>query len=954
MTSSPNPIDIANVKQLATSGSPTLAEVVEAYLGQPDPKPDAPPREGALTFTAFLQALSRAQGMRSPEQRREQSTDAWKRFLAQVDAAPPPRLELADLLVRIYEEGTDAGRGALRDIATSAPLVFGAWGGLKRIYKLAEARLDAELFGALAFRFDVELSRTRRREVSKGTLIYMRRRAWRFLRELGRSTPELYPQFAVEVLRHYAPGTSFGDLWVANHVWAHGTGKYDGRSFHGNVPPNDMVKHRAFDEAWKRSPDPLMLLLSTCQSDPPAKFAIQGLKKDFADTLRSVTPAWLARLAYRPLASAHEFLIETLLGSPELHQSKLRGLGLHDAALALLASPSAKARTFAIEYARAHATDLDPERLAALLDSEHKDTRAFAASALQGKSPRALGHAFLGRLLTHSETEAWAGKALSESFDRAELPEGFLVDMLYGESEQKKWAAAYFKAKYRPGEPGAGFWVRVLDDPRHEDDYQATRSALDALGKYPIAAIGTPWLLGSLTRKRIGSTVATWLQKADALPDLTAEGVERLKGLVFSAETRAVALEVLGNPKIVSPRQLTLPWLLALARRADPTLNGFARRYLLSHMKPQDFDAGQDASGRGDREAGTARLFALALGEKEPEPMRAFAQTYLRCHHPVLGPEQSEAKELELKPALKRGAFTAERIWPALSDKRDDVRRFAALITRAELRAWGYQTRVYELAHSDAKEVRNIAFDALRKVGDPSADPAIALTPEELDPAQVFALTESLKKSARELGLSLILKHYARLGGPERLGWLMQSADREVRLFAVRMLWEKHRPRDLPPGWRPRGARGDDARPAAELPEDAGRFADVEALRRFLRYVLSGIPAGRSPEPGDDAGSRRRLSASEAKRHVIEVVRDLAVEDAAFAALVAPVIAEFTGSIAKGEWQACLAALLRLKHAHPGLEIEGLEAVGDGRAPPSVGQAAGDGRALPSVGQESA
>ncbi|XXY47243.1 hypothetical protein WME91_45290 [Sorangium sp. So ce269] len=923
MASSPNPIDIENVKQLAASGSPALAEVLEAYLEQPEPTPEAPPREGALTFPAFLQLLATAQGMRTPEQRRERATDAWKRFLAQVDPAPPPRLELADLLVRIYDEGTDAGRSALCDAARSAPLVFGAWGGLKRIYKLAEARLDAELFGALAFRFDTEVARGGRREVSRGTLIYMRRRAWRFLRELGRSVPELYPQFAVEVLRHYPPDTRFGDLWVANHVWAHGTGKYDGRSFHGGVPPSDMVKHRAFGEAWKRSPDPLMLLLSTCQADPPARFAIQGLRKDFPEALRSVTPAWLARLAYRPLASAHDFLVETLLGSPELHQSKLRGLGLHDAALALLDSPSAKARAFAIEYARAHAADLDAERLAALLGSAHKDTRAFAASALQGRGPRALGHAFLGRLLRHGETEAWAAKALSESFDRAELPEGFLVDMIYGEPAQKRWAAAYFKAKYRPGEPGTGFWVRVLDDPRHEDDDQATSTALDALGKHPVAAIGTPWLLTALTRKRLGETVATWLRKADALPDLTAEGVERLKGLVFSAETRAVALEVLGNPKIVTPRQLTLPWLLALARRADPALNGFARRYLLAHMKPQDFDPGQDASGRGDREAGTAKLFALALGEKEPEPMRAFAQTYLRCHHPVLGPEQGEAKELELKPALKRSAFTAERIWPALFDKREDVRRFAALVTRAELRAWGYQTRVYELAHSDAREVRNIAFDALRKAGDPSADPAMTLALEELDPAQVFALTESLKKSARELGLSLILKHYARIGGPERLGWLMQSADREVRLFAVRMLWEKHRPRDLPPGWQPRPARGEADAPA-EPPEDAGRFADVEALRRFLRYVLSGIPAGRSPEPGDDAGPRRRLSASEAKRHVIEIVRDLAVEDAAFAALVAPVIAEFTGSVAKGEWQACLAALMRLRRAHPGLEIEGL------------------------------
>ncbi len=121
LASSPNPIDIANVKQLAASGSPTLAEVVEAYLGQPDPPAGRAAARGGAHLRGVPAGCSRARRrMRSPEQRREQSTDAWKRFLAQVDAAPPPRLELADLLVRIYEEGTDAGRGALRDIATSA------------------------------------------------------------------------------------------------------------------------------------------------------------------------------------------------------------------------------------------------------------------------------------------------------------------------------------------------------------------------------------------------------------------------------------------------------------------------------------------------------------------------------------------------------------------------------------------------------------------------------------------------------------------------------------------------------------------------------------------------------------------------------------------------------------------------------------------------------------------
>lgn len=913
MATTTNPIDIDNLKRLAESGSPNLAEVLQQFLAQPDPRPTQQVREGAITVDAFLRLLSIAQGQRTPQRRREKATEAWQRFLAQQEPAPPPRFQLAELMVQIYDQGSDAGRAELIEAFRRAPLVYGAWGGIKRIYKLAEQRLDAQVFGALAYRFDIELTRSNRREVSRGTLVYLRRRAWRFLRQLGISTPELYPQFAVEVLRHYEPGTSFRDLWVANQIWARLTGKYDGRGFHGQVPPSDMVKHRAFGDAWKRSPDALMLLLETCQADPPARFAIEGLRKDFPEKLRSVTPEWLGRLAHRPLASAHEFLVETLLGSPELHQGKLRAIGLHDAVLALLESPSEKARTYAIEYARAHAQDMDPERLVALLGTNYRDTKAFAAAMIQGRSPRDLGYAFLGRLLAIREVKPWAEKALSESFDRAELPESFLVDMLFGDDAQLGWARSYLGARYQPGELGATFWIRVLDDERAKERYGARSYALEMLGKFPASAIGATWLVNALSRAELSSAVAGWLKRADALPGLD---VEKLKGLVFSQSTRSAAFEVLGNPKLVTPRQLGLPWLLALARRADPALHTFARRYLLEHMKPGDF------SDSGDREAGIARLFAMATGDKEPEPLRVFAQTYLRCHHPVLGPEQAEAKALELKPALPRETYTAERVWPALFDRRDDVRRFGVAVTRVELRRWGYQGRVYALAESDAREVKNLAYDALRKIGDPSADPAIVLQADELDPAAVFGLLESLKRSARELAMELVLKHYTRLGGPERLGWLMQSADRDVRMFAGRLLWEKHRPRELPKGWRPRGAREQ-----AQLPADfgeAGRFADMEALRAFLRYVLFGLPGGRAAEGRDEALARRRVPASAAKRHVIEVVRDLAVEDAAFAQLVAPVLSELTGSVAKGEWQACLAALMRLRKAHPGLAIEGI------------------------------
>ncbi len=182
---------------------------------------------------------------------------------------------------------------------------------------------------------------------------------------------------------------------------------------------------------------------------------------------------------------------------------------------------------------------------------------------------------------------------------------------------------------------------------------------------------------------------------------------------------------------------------------------------------------------------------------------------------------------------------------------------------------------------------------------------------------KVFTLTESTKRSTREVAVELIRRHYARLGGAERLAWLMESADREVGLFAVRLLWEKHRPTHLPEGWKPAGATEASAVGTTE------RFANVDALRTFVRRMLFGLPPGRSKE-GREGMVQRRLSASTAKRRIIELVRDLGLEDQAFARVVAPVLDEFTGSLAKGEWQSCLASLVQLRAAHPGVPLGGM------------------------------
>jgi hypothetical protein len=181
-----------------------------------------------------------------------------------------------------------------------------------------------------------------------------------------------------------------------------------------------------------------------------------------------------------------------------------------------------------------------------------------------------------------------------------------------------------------------------------------------------------------------------------------------------------------------------------------------------------------------------------------------------------------------------------------------------------------------------------------------------------IDGRRLFQLAESPHKPSREVALTLIRRLYDQAGGAERLGWLMESPERDVRLFAVRLFWDRHRPKPWPADYAPRKVVG-----AAIGTE---RFADLTALRQFARVVLFGLPPGRvgerdaviegAPKP------ERALPASIAKQRLIEALRDVGLEDVTFANAIAPVLREFTSSTAKGEWQASLQALTALRAHH--------------------------------------
>src|SRR5262249_20711797 len=152
-----------------------------------------------------------------------------------------------------------------------------------------------------------------------------------------------------------------------------------------------------------------------------------------------------------------------------------------------------------------------------------------------------------------------------------------------------------------------------------------------------------------------------------------------------------------------------------------------------------------------------------------------------------------------------------------------------------EMVRWGDRVLPYRLAHSRHREPRAAAGVVLLKLGHPPEGPEAADDAPPADwllPDEVFMLAESTVKATREVGLTLIRRCYDQVAGAQRLAWLMESPDREVRLFAVRLLWEKHRP----------GAYVAPPKPGEPEPSPAARRFDTsEALREFLRTVMFGL-----------------------------------------------------------------------------------------------------------------
>lgn len=889
---------------------PQLAELLLQFLAQGDPPPgfpeqwdnDRPPTDPAAdawTLPRLRDALQphRLRG-KTADQRRTQRRAAWDALLA--SAHPPPRLRLGQLLLTVYQQGGPAGHAQLVEFFRRLPqnaAGWGVWQGFKQIYKLAEQRHDLAMLGVLCYRLD-----TQRKlggegaEIGRGTWLYMRRRAWRYLRQLGAQLPELYPSFAVQVLCHYPAKQRFDGCWIANQIWHHRS--YVGRTDQGggyrHAPPSaDTLSERACADSWKLSPAPLLWLLEQARNDQVCDFAILCLEQDFKDSgvLRDADPAWLARVGARPLPALHGFVVRLLHASPEFHQSKLAELGLHDTVLGFLASGNGQARDYALSYARGYAQDMPVEQLLALIEGGNtaRAVRDFALTLLDQRRPQRIGLDGLLRLLASPAGKELARAKLRAGFNPDDVDTERFVELALRSAAAVDAVEQFFRAA--PGQPKvpAGHYCRLLDDPRCSLALQ--RKALRALDGYPDGTLDGEWIKRALLRPELSPAVLRWLRRGAVTP----LDVEWLKGLVMRPALRPQVLQLLADPNLVKPEQLGVAWLLALVRNADETLHGFAERTLLTAFRPGDF-ATTELSG-------AERLWRLADGD-QPQPLRRFAAEFLQRHHPTL----NAYHDAGFSPELSHDDYAHQRLRPLFDSPQPDLRRLAVKLAGSELLRWDRPQLLFELAGSRHREPREFAIDQLLQLGQTGHPPLSWLLPEAL-----FQLAENRHKPTRETALTLIRRHYRQVGGAERLAWLMDSPEREVGLFAVRLLWDKHRPSPLPPDWR------------GKAPPPDGRFNHPDQVTRFLRKTLFGLPPGRMERRQTGTGAaalpERPLPASVSKRRLIDTVKDFALTDADFAARLLPVLAEFRHSRAKGESQRCIVALAQLRRAHPQLAV---------------------------------
>ena len=628
-------VTLDQVRAALAARDPKVVDLVVALARQSLPtrhEDGTPYREGAPTFQGFVAESRRTAFRKQPKEDqghwRRQQVAALENEAAEIPL--PDRLRAHEVILELWTADDLFSRTCLKDLLRDIPLSYGPWRAVKRIFKEAEAADDTEVMGLLAARFDLAVSGYGAGDSTdaptRSTMLYLRRRGWRYLRRLGETLPACYPDAAADFLVGYSKGLTrynVGSTWIAAHILFHEQTKYTRNRFRSST--RDVLKFRAFADTWRRSPRPLFGLLERARSELVHEFATQALKSDFRASIREVEPEWVVRLVTVGSDTIDEFVVWVLENVPRFEPAAFRELGLHGPTLHLLDSNSKKARVFAADYARNHARDLDLDTLIHLAVGPRAEARQLARDLILERDPRKdIGLDTWGRLVVAAPCTEWAADALRKHFGASELtPDWFRGSFAASRSLGATRFLTDLLLKLHPAKKlGHAFFTDLVD----RDYYSIAEFCTDQLRELGPAELSAETLQRLLVIGWTRQAVVGWVNEGLVEPKAFGPGFlksiafhptwetspvvadvrasfEGLKDMEYSEELSETIFGWLRDIRKFTPDELGFEWLMQLVQRGEARYHDFAVDTMIRAFLPADFAPVAEAPKEKEKKA---------------------------------------------------------------------------------------------------------------------------------------------------------------------------------------------------------------------------------------------------------------------------------------------------------------------------------------------------------------
>ncbi len=333
---------------------------------------------------------------------------------------------------RLYQIDNEYVRPALLNFLRTAPFQENFFQPIRHIFKMAEYRRDAEVFGILTYRFDKEKENTAGERVyTEKTRNYLRKRIWRTLEKLGTDNDIEYINLAVGIFLQYsdADGIYYSEpekkfihclilcyILYTNHsryyLYPHRL-KWTFSGYFQRTNKEMKQRGEAFPELWEQHPEILVKLLLESNCQAVHIFAVRVLE---------ACPRFYTRLDIKTLIEFIKKPYEvTARFGFELALEKYQKIN-PDLELVLASANSVlgKARTAAYRWINAQPNRfMNANFLAALITSQQPETRDFAQTllstySLKDGTAKVLIGKVIAELLTFKQETPWIEQVARE------------------------------------------------------------------------------------------------------------------------------------------------------------------------------------------------------------------------------------------------------------------------------------------------------------------------------------------------------------------------------------------------------------------------------------------------------------------------------------------------------------------------------------------------------------